>query len=106
MNDRVLVRLIGRVERVNCGACVSGSRIWVVLGASIEVCGVGRHQAAYVTSGSVGQHLFGVVGSALGAPSVPSNYGPPAGIVDIFNLWILQFFGWQTAVLRSCHLHG
>jgi len=84
-NDRSLVMLIILVERVSCWARVSGSWIWVVLGASVEVRGVGGHQAAYVTCCSVRQHLFGVVGSAFGALSMPSNYGPPVGSVDCVN---------------------
>jgi len=83
--------LIISVQRVKHWACGSGSRSWVVLGAIGEVCEVHGHQAAYVTGCSVGQHLLGVVGSGFGAPSVPSNYGPPAGSVDCVNYLFYGF---------------
>ena len=80
-----LIRSMSSVQRA-CGSD-SWSRSWsqVLLGASGEVCEVGGHQAAYVTSCFVGQHLLGFVGSAFGAPSVPSDYGRAAATVDYVN---------------------
>jgi len=83
--------LISSVQRVKHSACGSGSRSWVALGASGEVCEFCGHQAAYVTGCSVGQHLFGIVDSAFGAPSVPSNYGPATGSVDCVNYLFYGF---------------
>jgi len=84
--------LMSSVQRVNYWVRASGSQSWVVLGASDEVCEVGGHQAAYVTSCSVGQHLLGLIGSAFGAPPVPSNYGPAAASVDYVNHLFYAFF--------------
>jgi len=61
------------------------SRSWAVCGACFEVCEVGGHQAAYVTSCFVSKHLLSFVKDIFGAPSVPANCGLAPLAVDYFN---------------------